>query len=1543
MIPSYFVRLEKIPLTPNGKVDRRALPKPGLKAGESYTAPGNEIEKKLVDIWSEVLEIEKENIGINDNFFQLGGHSLKATVMVSKMHRVFDVKLPLVEIFRMPRIKDLATYIKMAIQDKYYDIEAVEEKEYYPLSSAQNRLYILQRMIPGSITYNMPEIIPLPKEFELGKIDETFNKLIKRHESLRTSFHLVNDMSVQVIHEEVEFKIDYYNLTTEDTAGTERESYNLQNTKYKQNLASPLAQTRNTNTIIKYFIQPFDLSQAPLLRVGLIRLLPTPSALRSHPSQEGRSILMVDMHHIISDGVSHEILVKDFLVLHQGEELPPLRVQYKDFSEWQDGEKEEENFKKQEEYWLKEFAGEIPVLELPTDYPRPAEQSFEGDSVNFEISTEETQTLNTLALTGGSTLFMVLVAVFNILLSKLSGQEEIIIGAPIAGRRHADLEKIIGMFVNTLSLRNYPAGDRTFRNFLEDIKERLLLVFENQEFPFEELVDKLSVKRDIARNPLFDFMFVLQNMNTGAEVQVEETEIENSQLFQPDSSNEYENIFQTAKFDLTLTAVERGRRLFFSIQYCTKLFKKETIERFIVYFKKIVSIVMIEPGIMISDIEIISEEEKNLLLYDFNDTQAVYPKDKTIHRLFAEQVERTPDHVALVGPKLQNTNYKQNGVLRTDFETFGEIQMSYDLLNEESHRLAYTLMEKGVQPDTIVGIMMERSADMVMGILGILKAGGAYLPIDPEYPQERIDYMLKDSGAKLLVTTNNKEFDKVGMCEGLKNLEIVLLENIDLPNFQTSQPPNFHHAPATGNRQPSTSLAYIIYTSGTTGRPKGALIGHRNVVRLMFNDKFPFEFSDRDVWTLFHSFCFDFSVWEMYGALLYGGKLVIVTKMMARDTVEYLGLLNREGVTVLNQTPSAFYNLINEGLNPNLKEVNLYIKYIIFGGEALTPSKLKIWLEKYPRTRFVNMFGITETTVHVTYKEINEKDIELNISNIGKPIPTLSTYVVDRYLKPVPVGVMGEICVGRDGVARGYLNRVELTKGKFIENPYHPGDLLYRSGDTGRFLENGDIQYLGRIDHQVKIRGFRVELGEIENRLLEHPGIKEAVLDAREEQERGGTYLCAYFVPDRDSEYETAGIREFLLKELPDYMIPSYFVRLEKIPLTPNGKVDRRALPIPGIKAEQDHVAPRNGIEAKLVELWAEVLNIQPDVISIHRSFFQLGGHSLKATVLASKIHKEFNIILPLVEIFKSPTVMKLSEYIINTNRNIQRDIDWNPVSLKEGSNRDKHLFFIHDGSGEVEGYVEFCKHITDDFNYWGFRADQLENLAPRNVTIRELGETYIDTMKKIQPHGPYYIAGWSLGGTIAFEITLQLEKIGEEVSFLGLIDAPGPRPNQGEEANPFSLESEINWVWEYLPDNEFKEKVSEAIDISGIWNRIWNHLEKNHFSVEFIKRLIPGHLARIIPNYDRLGIKELIYYLNLHRTLSNARSFYIPAQKIHTTLYYFKASESPVILQDCWIDYCMKPINSYEIPGDHFTILNKSKVFQTAKIFNNIMREIIK
>ncbi|MDQ1354370.1 MAG: iturin family lipopeptide synthetase, partial [Acidobacteriota bacterium] len=722
MIPSYFVQIKKIPLTANGKIDRSALPKPELKVGVSYTAPRDEIETKLAAIWSEVLGRDEshtsqlqKSIGIDDNFFQLGGHSLKATILVAKIHKAFDVKIPLLEIFKNSRIRELSGYIKEAVQWEYKQVELAEKKEYYVLSSAQKRLHFLQQMDKESTAYNITSIMILEGIVDKDKLEQSLLGLIRRHESLRTSIEVIEEEPVQRIHEHVEFEIEQLGVRGQGLGVSRGDP-----------AWSP-------------FIRSFDLSQAPLLRVGLIEI------------EKARHIFLVDMHHIISDGISTQVLMQDFSILYAGEKLPKINVHYKDYAEWQNRERVSKKILEQCDYWKKVYEGEISVLELPTDFARPAVQGFEGNSINFEIDSETSGALKALAAEAGATLYIILLALYAVLLSKLSNQEDIVIGSPVAGRRHADVEKVIGMFVNTLALRTYPSGEKKLMDFLGEVKATALKGFENQEYQYEDLVEQVVVSRDTSHNPLFDTMLVLQN--TGSQ----EIEMPGLNLI----PYEYEN--KTSKFDLTLIVMEVEEKLQLMFEYSTKLFKRETVERFIVYFVNIIQGVVENRQQKISDFEIITEEEKRWILLDFNDTAIEYPKDKTINQLFEAQVDRTPDNIAAVDRSRQ---------------------MTFREVNEKSSGLANMLRRQGIVPDTIAAIMIGSSIEMVIGILGILKAGAAYMPIDPEYPQERIDYMLADSNAKILL----------GMEESRK--KIIVNCQLLIFNCKRMSPPQvpFHHS-----------------------------------------------------------------------------------------------------------------------------------------------------------------------------------------------------------------------------------------------------------------------------------------------------------------------------------------------------------------------------------------------------------------------------------------------------------------------------------------------------------------------------------------------------------------------------------------------------------------------------------------------------------------------------------------------------------------------------------------------------------------------------
>ncbi|MEW9701882.1 amino acid adenylation domain-containing protein, partial [Paenibacillus sp. SI8] len=878
MVPSHFVQLDKMPLTPNGKLDRKVLGalEGGVHIGTAFVAPTNATEDKLAAVWQEVLGVDR--IGIHDDFFQLGGHSLKAMMLISHMHKACGVEVPLRTLFQSPTIAAVSAFIIQSEAKSYSAIEPAPEQEFYPVSSAQKRMFVIHQLDEAGTSYNMADAFLVEGQLDGGRLADAFQQLVQRHEALRTSFHTMNGVPVQKVHAHVAFNLERIEAT-EATEG-------------------------NLSSLVRDFVKPFDLSQASLFRVGLVKL------------SADRHMLLCDMHHIISDGVSVSVLIREITELYEGRNLPDIRIQYKDFAVWQNEQLQSEDMKRQEAYWLESYAGDIPVLNWPTDYARPPLQSFDGDRIAFHSGKELMQGLHHLTSATGTTLYMVLLAAYNVLMAKYTGQEEIIVGSPIAGRAHADVEHTIGMFVGTLAIRNYPEAGKGFLQFLAEVKETSLRSFENQDYPFEELVEKLNVRRDLSRNPLFDVLFVLQN--TGDEtVRIADLAVT--------PFNQGRNI---AKFDLSLEAAEEEEGIAFHLEYCTALFQRASVERLAQHFLRILDVVTKQPDIQLAQIDMLSDAEKTQLLGEFSGSGAAFPQDQTIHSLFEAQAQRTPDRIAA---------------------SCGEERLTYRQLNERANSLARVLRSHGVEPDARVGLLLERSLDMIVGILATLKAGGAYVPLDPDYPLERTQFMLADSGARVLLTQPH--------LLGKTPYDGVVLDMSDAGLFAGDtaelEPVNGPH-----------DMAYIIYTSGTTGKPKGVMIEHQNVVRLLVHDRLQFDFNEHDVWTVFHSFCFDFSVWEMYGALLHGGRCVVVPKTTAQHPKAFAQLLRQEGVTVLNQTPTAFYTLIQEELKE--PESGLAVRCVIFGGEALNPVMLKPWKAKYPNTQLINMYGITETTVHVT-------------------------------------------------------------------------------------------------------------------------------------------------------------------------------------------------------------------------------------------------------------------------------------------------------------------------------------------------------------------------------------------------------------------------------------------------------------------------------------------------------------------------------------------------------------------------------------------------
>jgi iturin family lipopeptide synthetase B len=1010
---------------------------------------------------------------------------------------------------------------------------------------------------PGNNNYFEQLILEISGKIEVEIFEKAWNFVIGTNEMLRTVFRWRQvKKPVQLVLKVHNFKVNY------KEAAAERE-------------------------------EPFDLQEVPF-RVTLGKI------------EDNRYRMVVTNHHILYDGWSNRIILEEFFAAYQllskGKGLkPPIKTPFKEFIKWL----QHQDKQQQKSYWQAYLEGFIPgtgLGEITAARYRENEHPGKGKRVK-SIQTRLTGSLRKLleqrAAKYKLTPAVIFYTAWGTLLQRCTNCNDVAVGTTVSGRNAPvkDIENMVGLFINTVPFRVQDHGSETIKDMLERLQSALQ---ERSKYESTPLVDIRRYSEHNFDNELFDTLVVVENYPLAFDDRL----LPGDDMF----SIESYNMVEQTHYDLSV-----GISLFDEIDirftYDSSMFSDDMAAALANRFMSIINFILEQPGKCIYEIDILSKEEKRQLLIDFNDTAADYPRDKTLHRLFAEQVERRPDNTAVIGANPR----------------VGPHCLTYKELNKKSDQLAVTLQEKGVTPDTIVGIMIERSIDMVIGMLGILKAGGAYLPIDPDYPEERKQYMLKDSSAKIL----------------LKNNDLSTLS----PFYPSTLLPFYPSNP--------TNLAYIIYTSGTTGKPKGTLIEHKNVVRLLFNDKFSnlFTFSSHDTWTLFHSFCFDFSVWEMYGALLYGGRLIIVSKITARDTEKFLDILETGKVTVLNQTPSAFYNLAAGSLADEERKLDL--RYIIFGGEALNPPRLEKWAKKYPHTKLINMYGITETTVHVTYKEITPKDTGSNISNIGKPIPTLSTYVMDRNLRLLPLGVPGELCVGGEGVARGYLNRPGLTAKKFVDNPYLTGEVLYRSGDLVKLSAGGDMEYLGRIDHQVKIRGHRVELGEIESCLLEHRNIEAVVVVVREgkKDKYEDRYICAYIVPRSHTfPINIVEIKDYLSRRLPDYMIPAYFVEMDQLPLTSNGKVDRKALPEPVLSAVETYAAPQDEVQERLVEVWSEVLGINAEVIGIDDNFFRLGGHSLKATSLSSQIHKILDVRVPLETIFQTPTIRGLAQYIKGTS-----------------------------------------------------------------------------------------------------------------------------------------------------------------------------------------------------------------------------------------------------------------------------------------------------
>jgi amino acid adenylation domain-containing protein len=1206
MIPSAFSFLAELPSTPGGKVDRRAVTRldtddgrPDL--GTDYTAPRTPTEEMLVEIWSDLLGAER--VGVHDDFFQLGGHSLLVARLASRVRQAFQVELPMVEVFRQPTVAALAAAVERAERAQEVPelppIRRTPRDRPIPLSYPQERVWVLDQLSAGgNLAYNFQVTIWLRGLLDVDALRASLQEIVRRHEVLRTSFPTVNGSPVQVIHPPgpIEFPvIDLRHVPAEERH------------EVSERLVAETIQV------------PFELSRVPLIRWRLLRL-----------EDDVHELVQVE-HHFVHDGWSFAVLLRELKALYpelaagRPSPLPEPPIQYADFAAWQRGWMEGPVMDHMLAYWRGRLAGSPGILELPTDRPRPARQTFRGEVEMFLIPPSLYQDLRQYGRRHGFTLYMVMAAGFLTLLHRYTGQEDILLGTSNANRRSREMEGMIGMVVNSLVLRGDLAGDPPFRGLLERVRQVTLEAYSHQDMPFERLVQELRPERQLGRNPLFQVMF---NFHDAAVPDLEIGDLRGSFLVRGNRSSKMDMnviIIPRAEQRVGQEASEADRRAILHWEYSTELFDASTMHRMVQHYLNLLADAVATPERRLGDLAMLTEGEL-LQLAGWSERRG-FPSGTTLPELFAAQAARTPGAPAVV---------------------LGDERLTYSDLDRRSDRLARRLRGMGVEPGVPVALCAGRSPALLVGILGILKAGGGYVPLDPAYPAERLGWILEDSQRALENPLLVAESAAASLLPPHR-ARLVLLEGLDAEAGDSAPLP-----PVAG----PDDLAYVIYTSGSTGRPKGVPISHRQVVRLFAATRSWFDFGREDAWTLFHSFAFDFSVWEIWGALLHGGRLVVVPAEVSRTTEAFLDLLMSEQVTILNQTPSAFRQLIaaeETRIARGGAPEDLALREVVFGGEALEIASLRPWIERHGdrRPRLVNMYGITETTVHVTYRPITVADLEQGLSGrIGRPIPDLAVHLADRDGNMVPAGVPGEILVAGAGLSPGYLHRPELTAARFIPDPFglEAGGRLYRSGDLARWRPDGDLEYLGRIDHQVKVRGFRIELGEIEATLARLPEIREAVVLAR--QDRGETRLVAWLVPANGAPLDVLELRRELKRWLPDYMIPAVFLAVDAIPLTAHGKLDRAALPDPDGERTSpivEHVAPRTSEEETLAQIWSEVLGIER--IGVHDDFFALGGHSLSAARVLARVRDALGVKLPLAALFELPTLEALAAEVASLPR----------------------------------------------------------------------------------------------------------------------------------------------------------------------------------------------------------------------------------------------------------------------------------------------------
>ncbi|HEX8690813.1 MAG TPA: amino acid adenylation domain-containing protein, partial [Longimicrobium sp.] len=1439
MVPGAFVRLEALPLTPSGKVDRRALPAPDRAAAGAYLAPRTAAEEVLAGIWGEVLDLER--VGVEDNFFELGGHSLVATRVVSRVRQAFGVEIPLRAVFEAQTVGALARRVE-EMRGAGAGVQAppvvpVPRDGELPLSFAQQRLWFLDRLQPGSAVYNIPIALRLQGALDAGALARALTGVARRHEVLRTTFAATADgRPVQVVHPPAPVPLPVVDLSALDAGPREAEAARL---------ASEEAS------------RPFDLARGPVLRCALLRL------------DAGEAVGLFTLHHIASDGWSTGILRREVTALYEaavrGEEadLPALPVQYADYAVWQRRWLEGEVLDRQVAYWRGRLAGAPAVQELPLDRPRPAVASREGRAHGFALPPGLSGALRELSRREGASLYMTLLAAWQALLARY-GTGDVVVGTPVAGRTRLETEGLIGFFVNTLVIRAGLEGDPTFREAVARARDAVLEAQANQDVPFERLVEELEVERSLAHTPLFQVVFTFEAAAAARG--------DDGLRLGPVESAPVAAESGTAKFDLTLAIRDTGERLAGVLEYRAELFDPATVERMAGHLARLLEQAAADPDLRLSELDLLDGAERRRVVEEWNATARPYPREACVHELFAEQAARAPDAVAV---------------------EFGDQRLSYAELSARAGRLARRLRGMGVGPETVVALCLDRSPALVVGALAVLEAGGAYLPLDPDAPAERLRYMLEDSGARVLLTRvalGGRAAEAAGAA-----VEVVL---VDAPDADAGEGPA-ELVSGVG----AENLAYVIYTSGSTGRPKGVQVTHGSLANLVGWHREAFGVTAADRATLVASPGFDAAVWETWPYLAAGATLCIPD-----DAVRAAPAPLRDWMTAMGVTVAFLPTPLAESVLALAWPEDAALRLVLTGGDRLgsRPSPELPW-------RLVNNYGPTENTVVSTSGVVEPRDgRDADAPSIGRPVANTRAYVLDASLRPAPVGVAGELYVGGDGLARGYLGRPALTAERFVPDPFavEPGARLYRTGDRARWRADGEIEFMGRLDFQVKVRGHRIEPGEIEAALLRHPEVREAVVVARGDGEE--KRLVAYVVPAPGAAPGAVELRGHLSARLPAYMVPAAFVALPALPLTTSGKVDRGALPEPGdgAAARRAYVPPRDALELELVRAWEEILGVEP--VGVHDEFFALGGHSLLAIRLLARVEARTGHRIPVDAVFTAGTPEGFARLLRG-----QVGGDPSPLVAIRPSGARRPLFLVHAAGGSVLAYAELARRLGPDQPVYGLRARGLADGERPHAAIPDMAADYLQALRAVQPRGPYQVAGWSMGAVVALEMARQLEDAGEEVSLLAVIDPALPGPDGAPGDEPALL-------------RQFARDLGvPAEDLDAVPAEAWEAGSERSLG-SLLERARALHLVPPDLHLDRLERMFGVFRANVE-----ALGSHVPAPfggEITVLLAGTGDVARASARSAAWERLAGRGAVVRSVPGDHFTLLREPHVEEVAR-----------